>query len=94
MLNRIICVNYSLRFTSGVKPLDLLAASMAAESISFMYWKQVLVGLETEKLFEIVLKWFCPRIFYCNSYSLHKKMTIVDAIEIAVVELSVGVYKR
>ena len=45
-LGRGVCVTCSLRFTSGVIPADLLAASMAAEP-SLPHTCKALVGLET-----------------------------------------------
>ena len=42
-----ICVIHSLRFTSGVTPANLLAASMAAE-LSLPHTCEALVGLKTE----------------------------------------------
>ena len=62
-LDRGIHIIQSLRFTSGVTPADLLAASMATELISFPYLQVCIGGAwDWEKLHHI-------RMLYRLSYA-------------------------
>ena len=49
-LGRGICVTHSLRFTSGVAPADLLAASMASKPISSTYMQPHTGGTQIDDL--------------------------------------------
>ena len=70
MLSRGACVTHSLRFTSGVTPADLLAASMAAKPIISTYLWERIGGAWNWDL--LCCRWMLDQLNYASWANLHK----------------------